>query len=106
MLLVLEVNALYMFWHPECHSQSFASQILGQLIEQFEIQVQLFVLLPGDEGGIQLDGQHIERSLQFVLHGDALAQRWLELQGPRAHQLVEVNGLVDLGDTYLVPVLH
>lgn len=106
MLLILEVYSLDVLRHSECNGERLAPQVLWQLVEELEVEVQLFILLTGDERGVKLDWQHVKRTFQFILHGDALPQRRLELERPRVHYLIIIDGLVDLRHPYLISILH
>ena len=79
LFLVLEVDALDAFGNAESDRERLTSEILRQLIEQFEVQIEFLVFLARYKCRIKFNRQHVKCAFQFVLHGDALAKRWREL---------------------------
>jgi hypothetical protein len=58
--LVLEVNALDAFRNAESDCERLASEILRQLIEQFEVQVEFLVFLTRYKSWIKLNWEHVK----------------------------------------------
>ena len=75
-LLVLEVDTLHILRHSKGDRETFAAEILRQLVHDFQYKVELAILLICCEGWEYFDGQHAEVAFHFILQRDALAERW------------------------------
>lgn len=113
LLQVREEHFVYLHGELEADLQELGAQIGGQSAVGFQCQLQLYqsayalsyllVGVSGDEGGIQLDGQHVEVAFELVLQGDALTQRREQGQRSLLLQLLLIDTLMQLAQMHLLP---
>ena len=104
--LILKINSLNVLGYAEGDGQTFASQILGQFIKNFKIEVQFFILLPCDKCWVKFNWEHVETAFKFILHCDGLSKWRYEFKLSHLRKRVKINCLVNLGNSNFLPISY
>jgi len=90
-ILLSEEHSLHIWRHSERKCERLAPQVCWKLVEDFQIEIQLAILLVHRKCGVELNGQHVEGALELILHRDALTQWWLKVKVAALDKSLVVN---------------